>query len=77
MARYREVTVKVPGWMNTRKLQSDIDMLVEQRYGRISVQALRKRLGIKKLRSNIKITRKEERLVKGLREKERVRVRQL
>ncbi len=76
MARYRDVTVKVPGWMSTKKLQSEVDMLVEERYGRISVNLLRKRLGIKKLRSNIRITKAEEKQIARLRESERTRVRQ-
>jgi hypothetical protein len=76
MARYREVSIKVPRGISTRKLQSDVNKLVEERYGRISASSMRKRLGIRRLRSNIKITKEEEEAVAKLREGERTRVRQ-
>ncbi len=74
MEKARTVAIKVPKGTDPRRLQHELELFVEEHYGRISISSLRRKLGIKRLKSRIRITPAEEKAVRSLRKVEQARV---
>jgi hypothetical protein len=66
------VTVRVPAWVKGEKIMEDVEKLLEEKYGVVSVRALRKRFNVKELREDINISEQDAQM---LREAEKKRLR--
>jgi hypothetical protein len=66
------VTIRVPAWVKGEKIMEDVEKLLEEKYGVVSVGALRKRFNVKELREDINISEQDAQM---LREAEKKRLR--
>ena len=74
MAEPGTVTIKVPAWVKKERVKEDIERLLEEKYGIISAESLRKRFGIRTLKEEINV---DEHRVLMLREAEKKRLQNL
>ncbi|MBO3798473.1 MAG: hypothetical protein QXI42_07660 [Thermoproteota archaeon] len=68
------VTIKVPPWVREEIVVKDVEKLLEEKYGIVSAESLRKRFNIKTLREDINV---DEHKVLALRESEKKRLQSL
>jgi len=66
------VSIRVPAWIRRERVMEDVERLLEEKYGVVSVRTLRKRFDVKELREDIDVS---EQGVLGLREAEKERLR--
>jgi len=67
----RVVSIRVPEWVKEDEFVDDVRKLLEEKYGVVSVEAIRRRLGI---RPSLKRIEVDEREVLALREAEKRRL---
>jgi len=65
------VSIRVPPWVRRERIREDVERLLEEKYGVVSVKALRKRFNVKKLSEGIDVSEQD---VLGLREAEKKRL---
>jgi len=68
------VSIKVPEWVREDEFVDDVRKLLEERYGVVSIETIRRRLGISPSLERIEV---DEREVLALREAEKRRLPQL
>jgi len=69
--KLKSVVIRVPDWVEEEKLRSDVERLLEEKYGLVSAEALRRKFGISALRTHIEV---DEHEVLALREAEKRRL---
>lgn len=74
MTEPNTVTIKVPAWIGGKKVMEEVKRLLEEKYGVVSVESLRKKFKIKTLREDIEVDEKE---ILEQREAERRRLQEL
>lgn len=50
MTEPETVTIKIPAWVKKEEVMEDVEKLLEEEYGIISVEPLRKRFNVKPLK---------------------------
>ena len=65
------VAIKIPDWIGEEELTSDVERLLEEKYGVVSIKAIRRRLG---MRARIERVEVDEKYVLSLREAEKRRL---
>ncbi|MEM1548886.1 MAG: hypothetical protein QXR44_06020 [Thermoproteota archaeon] len=71
MTELGTMTIKVPAWVKVEEVRENVEKLLEEKYGIVSVESLRKRFDIKTLKEDIDI---DEHKVLALREAEKKRL---
>ena len=71
MAEPETITIRVPAWVKGDEIIEDVEKLLEEKYGIVSVKTLRKRFNVKQLREDIDV---DEHEVLALREAEKERL---
>jgi len=65
------IIVKVPAWISGDRVMEDVERLLEEKYGVVSVGSLRKKFKIKSLREDVEVSERE---ILALRESEKKRL---
>ncbi len=65
------VAIKIPDWIGEEELTSDVERLLEEKYGVVSIKAIRRRLD---MRARIERVEVDEKYVLSLREAEKRRL---
>lgn len=71
MTESKALTIKVPSWVNEEKVVGDVERLLEEKYGVVSIQSLREKFKVRTLREDIPV---DEREILALREAEKKRL---
>ena len=67
------ITIRIPRNMDKKIIEDEIEKLMENKYGYVKIEKLRKRLGIKRLKKDV-YTQGDEELLSLSREKAKRRV---
>jgi len=67
VSKPKTVTLKIPNWINKEKITEEFKKLLEEKYGIISIESLRRKFKIKTLREDITVNEEE---ILSLRKKE-------
>jgi hypothetical protein len=59
MSKPETVTIRVPAWVKGERIMEDVEALLEERYGVVSVRALRKRFNVGQLREDIEVSEQD------------------
>ncbi|MEM1558195.1 MAG: hypothetical protein QXG12_06345 [Thermoproteota archaeon] len=71
MTKPNTIIVKVPAWISGDRVMEDVERLLEEKYGVVSVGSLRKKFKIKSLREDVEVSERE---ILALRESEKKRL---
>jgi len=71
VSKPKTVTLKIPNWINKEKIIEEFKKLLEEKYGIISIESLRRKFKIKILREDITVNEEE---ILSLRKKEKKRL---
>jgi hypothetical protein len=59
MSEPETVTIRVPAWVKGERIMEDVEALLEERYGVVSVRTLRKRFNVGQLREDIEVSEQD------------------
>lgn len=71
VSKPKTVTLKIPNWINKEKITEEFKKLLEEKYGIVSIESLRRKFKIKTLREDITVNEEE---ILSLRKKEKKRL---
>jgi len=71
VSKPKTVTLKIPNWINKEKIIEEFKKLLEEKYGIVSIESLRRKFKIKILREDITVNEEE---ILSLRKKEKKRL---
>ena len=71
LSEMKVVAIKIPDWIGEEELTNDVERLLEEKYGVVSIKAIRRRLD---MRARIERVEVDERYVLSLREAEKRRL---
>lgn len=71
MTKSKVITLKIPNWVGEEKVMGDIERLLEEKYGVVSIESLREKFKVADLREDIAVNERE---VLALREAEKKRL---
>ncbi|MFW6111292.1 MAG: hypothetical protein ACOC6H_04570 [Thermoproteota archaeon] len=67
----KPLTLKIPSWVSEEKVVGDVERLLEEKYGIVSIQSLREKFKVETLREDIPVDEQE---ILSLRESEKKRL---
>jgi hypothetical protein len=70
MQRFKTIELKVPIWISKKRLLYDLERIIKADSNYVSAGSLRRKFGISRLKSKIKISKKEEKSISEFRTKE-------
>jgi hypothetical protein len=59
MSKPETVTIRVPAWVKGERIMEDVEALLEEKYGVVSVRTLRKRFNVGQLREDIEVSEQD------------------
>jgi hypothetical protein len=59
MSEPETVTIRVPAWVKGERIMEDVEALLEEKYGVVSVRTLRKRFNVGQLREDIEVSEQD------------------
>jgi hypothetical protein len=59
MSEPETVTIRVPAWVRGERIMEDVEALLEEKYGVVSVRTLRKRFNVGQLREDIEVSEQD------------------